>query len=695
MTSVPSDYLERVYAGVLGKIIGVYLGRPFEGWSHRDILAKLGEVDYYVHDRLNVPLVVTDDDISGTFTFLRAMPDYDYARDLTPAQIGQTWLNYIIENRTILWWGGLGMSTEHSAFLRLKHGIQAPQSGSIATNGQVVAEQIGAQIFIDGWGLIHPGDPERASDFARRAGSVSHDGEAIYAAQVVAALVAQAFVESDIHALLDTAVGLIPRDCLIARMISDIREWHAQDPDWKHGFAKIEGLYGYDKYGGNCHTVPNHAIIIHALLHSGGSFSRALMIANTCGWDTDCNSGNVGCIMGVRGGLDAIDRGPDWRGPVADKIYLPTADGGRCVTDAVQEAVHVANIGRAFRGLEQDLPKNGARFHFSVPGSVQGFRCENPESASLLNLCEDDIPRCLAIRLKNLACRVSTETFPLPESRKMPGYQLMASPTLYSGQTVRLQVRAAVSNPHPIIFAPFVSVYDENDELRRIEGLRPTSGSPTGLAPGESLTLSWEVPSTDGYPVAEVGLEIAGMGEPVVHLDWLTWDGAPDVTFKQVHGKTWKEQWVCGVSEHATWGEPFRLVQNEGTGLLMTGCREWTDYRVEASVTPHLVVTGGIAARVQGMKRYYALVLKRGGGVRLVKALDGELVLTEAPFSWELGETHHLALQVEGNHLAGFLNGEKVLEYQDDLRPLTAGGVALILTEGRMATQEVKVSPAF
>ena len=32
--SLPSDYLERVYAGVLGKIIGVYLGRPFEGWTH-------------------------------------------------------------------------------------------------------------------------------------------------------------------------------------------------------------------------------------------------------------------------------------------------------------------------------------------------------------------------------------------------------------------------------------------------------------------------------------------------------------------------------------------------------------------------------------------------------------------------------------------------------------------------------------
>jgi hypothetical protein len=29
--TLPQDYLERVYAGVLGKIIGVYLGRPFEG----------------------------------------------------------------------------------------------------------------------------------------------------------------------------------------------------------------------------------------------------------------------------------------------------------------------------------------------------------------------------------------------------------------------------------------------------------------------------------------------------------------------------------------------------------------------------------------------------------------------------------------------------------------------------------------
>jgi hypothetical protein len=85
---------------------------------------------------------------------------------------------------------------------------------------------------------------------------------------------------------------------------------------------QIAANYGYDKYGGNCHMVPNHALIIHALLHGDDDFQKSLMIVNTCGWDTDCNAGNVGCILGIKNGLAGIDAGPDWRGPVADRMYL-------------------------------------------------------------------------------------------------------------------------------------------------------------------------------------------------------------------------------------------------------------------------------------------------------------------------------------------------------------------------------------
>ncbi|MCY3932810.1 MAG: ADP-ribosylglycohydrolase family protein, partial [Acidobacteria bacterium] len=259
---LPHDYKERVYAGVLGKVIGVYLGRPFEGWPYEWIRKRLGDIEYYVHDRLDVPLIVTDDDITGTFTFLRALKDHGSGADLSSREVGETWLNYLIRERTVLWWGGLGNSTEHTAYLRLKSGIEAPESGSMELNGKVVAEQIGAQIFIDGWAMVAPGDPDLAVRLATAAARVSHDGEAVYGARVLAAMESMAFVERDTDTLLDAALGYIPRDSVIARMIGDLRRWHAADSDWRANRERLAERYGYDKYGGNCHMVPNHGLII-------------------------------------------------------------------------------------------------------------------------------------------------------------------------------------------------------------------------------------------------------------------------------------------------------------------------------------------------------------------------------------------------------------------------------------------------
>ena len=231
--ALPPDYAERVYAGVLGKVIGVYLGRPFEGWPYEWIQKRLGDIEYYVHDRLDVPLIVTDDDISGTFTFLRALEDHGSGADLSSKEVGETWLNYLVKERTVLWWGGLGNSTEHTAYLRLRNGVEAPESGSMERNGKVVAEQIGAQIFIDGWAMVAPGDPDQAVRFADAAARVGHDGEGVYGARVVAAMESMAFVESDTSKLLDAALRYIPPDSVIATMIGDLRDWHARDSDWR------------------------------------------------------------------------------------------------------------------------------------------------------------------------------------------------------------------------------------------------------------------------------------------------------------------------------------------------------------------------------------------------------------------------------------------------------------------------------
>ena len=708
----PHDYAERVYAGVLGKIIGVYLGRPFEGWSHQRILDELGEIWYYVHEELGKPLIVTDDDITGTFTFLRALPDYGNSLDLTPAQIGQTWLNYIIEERTILWWGGMGNSTEHTAYLRLKSGIEAPRSGSMELNTKVVAEQIGAQIFIDGWAMVAPGDPELAADLARRAASVSHDGEAIYGAQVLAAMEAQAFVESDIHRLLDTGVSLIPTDSVIRRMIGDIRQWRADTSDWREAFGRLAAHYGYDRYGGNCHTVPNHGVIILSLLYGDDDFQKTLMIANTCGWDTDCNAGNVGCLMGIKNGLEGIDAGPDWRGPVADRLYLPTADGGRAITDAVTETYHIVNIGRALAGEAPVAPKGGARFHFELPGSVQGFRpeqrIESRGVATLENVAGHSQrgERSLAIRYHHLApgrvARAGTATFIPPEATDLPGYGLMASPTLYPGQTVRAGVAADEGNNVPITCGLYIYGYGPGDALVRVHGPQ------TVLPPGANHEFEWCIISASGIPIetwgpiCEIGVEVNSekRADGTLYLDYLTWDGTPDVmlTDPPIGGTMWRRAWVEGVDRFESRREPYRLIQNHGTGLLIQGAREWTDYRVAADVTPHMVKAAGIAARVQGMRRYYALLLCEDDKVRLVKALDGDapwngVVLAEADFPWTFRQTYILVLKVVGPRLQAWIGDQQVFDVEDTDRPLTGGAVALVCEEGTTATRVVTVKP--
>jgi len=722
---IPSDYAMRVYAGVLGKIIAVYAGKPFEGWSYQAIMEKFGEINYYVHEQVKYPLIAADDDISGTFCFLRALPDYGNVKSLTSEQIGQTWLNYLVEEKTVLWWGGMGMSTEHTAYLRLKHGMKAPATGSIATNGQVVAEQIGAQIFIDGWAMVVPGDPDLAVELAGRAARVSHDGEAVYGAQVIAAIESMAFVERDIDKLVDAGLARIPGDCLIARMIADIRKWRKEDGDWRKTREKIEKNYGYDKYGGNCHIIPNHALIILALLYGEGDFGRSVMIVNTCGWDTDCNSGNVGCIIGIRNGLDGFDpstraapfaqdrilseepgdksngfaTGRDWRGPVADRALIPTADGGRCVTDALTEAYHVVNIGRALAGLPPEAPKNGARFHFEAPGAVQGFLAEkSPETSGVASVSNSAGhskagTRSLAIAYHGLAegktARVGVDTFLAPESMGGAGYSLVASPTMYPGQKVAAAVSADSTNSGPIRCRLFLRHYGDKDALVTVAGPEEM------LAPGAGKDFAWKVPDTGGQPIARIGLEMLSdtPAKGSVYLDYLAWDGAPETRLwkPEKEGTAWTKAWVNAVSDFQHWGG---VIQNEGRGMLIQGAREWADYTVTATVSPHLAEKAGIAARVQGLKRYYALLLCRDGKVRLIKALDGDRTLAEATLAMEFDAKYEMKLAVKGNRVTGWVNGKQVADAVDTDRPLTGGAVALVIEEGRMQVLEVGVGPA-
>lgn len=713
MSTLPTDYEERVYAGVLGKIIGVYLGRPFEGWTNAKIEKELGEVWYYVHDKLGKPLIVTDDDISGTFTFPRAFPDFNNAYDITPEQIGKTWLNYLIEKRTVLWWGGMGISTEHTAYLRLKHGVVPPASGSAAMNGQVVSEQIGAQIFIDAWAMLCPGDPDKAAGLAQKAASVSHDGEAIYGAQVIAAMEALAFTESNIGRLLDQAITYIPRASVIWQLIQDIRGWHADEPrDWRSTLRKIEEKYGYDTFGGGCHMVPNHAVVILALLYGDDDFQKSLMIANTAGWDTDCNSGNVGCLMGIKNGLAGIDRGADLRTPVADRLYIPTADGGRAITDAAAVTYEIVNSARAMQGLRPLAPNNNMQYHFALPGSLQGFVPEDSSESRGTTRLENVVlgalaegagvaadERALKISYTGVAAgrtaRAATATFTPPDALNMPGYSMIASPTLYPGQTVRARVVADDTNTRPAAVRLYVRYYGKEDQLETLRG--PLSL----LEPGDHANLTWILPDLGGYPIAEVGIKIGGhSGSGAVYLDWLGWSGVPETTLQACEGTAWRRAWVDAAEHFSTQsGEfPYRIVQNEATGYAFHGCNHWSGYSVYTQVKAHLADGVGLMAAVRGLRRHISLVLSPDGAARLVWTQDDQsVILSDASIAWQYDHPYRLAISVhnDGRITASVEDGDAV-QLLEGIVPAdqARGAIGLLARAGNTSFGPVGIEPA-
>ena len=359
-------------------------------------------------------------------------------------------------------------------------------------------------------------------------------------------------------------------------------------------------------------------------------------------------------------------------------MYLATADGGRAITDAVRETYEIVNIGRALAGEPPLAPKDGARFHFELPGAVQGFQGDHP-SVTLDNVAEQSQAgsRTLAVRWTDerpdSPVVATTPTFIPPEAIVMPGsYTLLASPTLFPGQEVRARLVAHPGNAGPVEARLLIRYYGERDELQTL------AGSPEALSPGRDAMLAWRIPELGGAPVAEVGIAVepAEAGAGAVYLDWLTWDGAPDVELRrpEAAGEMWRRAWVDGVDQfEGRWPEPYRISQNHGTGLISQGTADWIDYRVTADVSILLAKQGGIAARVGGMRRWYALLLCDDGMARLVKDREATTILAEYPFVVELDRRYRLSLTVQGNRIIGEIDGSKVADVLDDNDPLPSG----------------------
>ena len=155
----------------------------------------------------------------------------------------------------------------------------------------------------------------------------------------------------------------------------------------------------------------------------------------------------------------------------------------------------------------------------------------------------------------------------------------------------------------------------------------------------------------------------------------------------------WRNSWVKALDQWGDrWDEAFRVSNNSGRGMLITGTNDWKDYTVSSKIRFELVKSGGLAVRVQGLQRYYALEVSSGNKLRLIKMLDGLHILKEIDTEMVFQKDYDLSLKVDGSNLKGYLNDKLVLEFDDLNNTLTNGGIGFVVESGTQSTNEIIIN---
>lgn len=282
------------------------------------------------------------------------------------------------------------------------------------------------------------------------AASVSHDGEGINGARFMCACISKAFEADSIKEVIRAGLEQIPKDSEYYKVCKSVIDFYTKNPDdFRACFRMLENNWGYDKYRGVCHIIPNAGVCILALLYGKGDFARTVEIATMCGWDTDCNAANVGTILGVLCGIEGL---PDhYRSPINDSVVLSGISGYLNILDIPSYAKEVAALGYKINGLEipDDIKQNFEEIHFdfSLKGSTHNFRTSEPHIIKIGHSDEksmDGNKGTLKVLIDGIGlmekCRVFYKPFYGREDFDDERYSPVFSPKAYSGQLVKIQL---------------------------------------------------------------------------------------------------------------------------------------------------------------------------------------------------------------------------------------------------------------
>ena len=337
----PENYYDKVLGGWVGKSAGGILGAPIEGYKTFNSIELTDELF-----DTNFP----NDDLDLQVLWLDMVAQYGpYVRE---ADFARHWRAHVAFP-----WNEYGVATRN-----LTLGLDIPDSGR--HNNSYWSESMGSPIRSEIWGMLFPGDPERAARYARIDSELDHTGFSVHAEQFFAACAALAFTESDLHRILNQAIGVLPFGSVCAQLFHRVRGWY-DDFGFAVAAGKVKSYYGDADFT----SAPmNVGFTMLSILHAGNDFDRIIESLHL-GHDSDCVVATAAAILGILHGNDDI---PElWRQRVGNELLIsPEVSGIRCPATLTELAEWTCEIGTKLADGWPTPPEVPFAVHVEVTSSV-------------------------------------------------------------------------------------------------------------------------------------------------------------------------------------------------------------------------------------------------------------------------------------------------------------------------------------
>ncbi|MBR4519272.1 MAG: ADP-ribosylglycohydrolase family protein [Victivallales bacterium] len=278
------EYHNRVLACWIGKSIGGIIGAPYE--CHHRFEEHPGELwpkKLWPNDDLDIQVVYLEA-LQERGVFI----DSDYLADYWHRHCFYTCCEYgvMIDN--------------------LEHGLQPPQTG--VWDNRFYQEGMGCPIRSELWGLICPGNPRLAAEYAAMDGCLDHADYSIDAEKFLSAAAALAFFNSDLTSVLEQALDVLEPASEIRMVCQTVRNWCDEMQDARRVWNAIIRRWGHRNATAARTNIP---LALAALFLGKGDFRETMRLCVQFGWDADCTAATTGALLGLLHGPDVLPE--EWR----------------------------------------------------------------------------------------------------------------------------------------------------------------------------------------------------------------------------------------------------------------------------------------------------------------------------------------------------------------------------------------------